>query len=127
VVGVIDTLDEKGYYDVDQLVSAVHETVVEGGKFRINVLISRAELEDSEDLAEHETGKGARWMAGCWRDVFADVHLSPIASMRVLNRIQFAASTSGSGSWSLIPRPLLMNLFREKRNLVSRGRMCVAS
>ena len=30
VVGVVDTLDEKGY-DVNQLVSTVQETVVEGG------------------------------------------------------------------------------------------------
>lgn len=30
VVGVVDTLDEKGY-DVDRLVSMVQETVVEGG------------------------------------------------------------------------------------------------
>jgi len=30
VVGVVDTLDEKGY-DVDRLVSRVQETVVEGG------------------------------------------------------------------------------------------------
>jgi hypothetical protein len=30
-------------------------------------------------------------------DSFVDVHLRPIALMRVLNRIQFAASTSGSG------------------------------
>jgi hypothetical protein len=45
-------------------------------------------------------------------DSFVDVHLRPIVLMRVLNRIQFAASTSGSGSWIQIPRPSLMNLFR---------------
>ena len=59
-------------------------------------------------------------------DSFVDIHLSPIALMRVLNMIQFAASTSVSGLWSQIPKPLSMNLFRKKRNEVSRGRMCVA-
>ncbi len=38
-------------------------------------------------------------------DSFVDVHLRPIALMRVLNETQFDASTSGSGSWSQIPRP----------------------
>ncbi len=60
-------------------------------------------------------------------DSFVYVHLRPIALMRVLNRIQFAASTSGSGSRSQIQRPSSMNLFRKKRNEVSRGRVCVAS
>jgi len=37
-------------------------------------VISRAELEDSEDLAKHETGQGARRMAGCWWDVLVQRH-----------------------------------------------------
>jgi hypothetical protein len=45
-------------------------------------------------------------------DSFVDVHLRPIALMWVLNRIHFAASTSGSGSCSQIPRSSSMNLFR---------------
>jgi hypothetical protein len=55
VVGIVDDLDKKGY-DASCLVSAVQETVVEGGQFQIDVLTSWAELENLEDLAKHMAG-----------------------------------------------------------------------